>query len=99
MTLDTAWLDWRPDRTQAVADTEHCIRRRRLAHHRVHTHLRTDRLSGGELPAAQTYLVEHTPRERRGFFASSIYVSGTLGILVGLLLGVGLGLGTEPAQT
>ena len=45
---------------------------------------------GGELPAAQTYLVEHAPRERRGFFASSIYVSGTIGILLGLLLGVGL---------
>lgn len=45
---------------------------------------------GGELPAAQTYLVEHAPRERRGFFSSSIYVSGTIGILLGLLLGVGL---------
>lgn len=53
---------------------------------------------GGELPAAQTYLVEHAPRERRGFFASSIYVSGTLGILVGLLLGVGLQLALTEEQ-
>ncbi|WP_206447650.1 MFS transporter [Agrococcus sp. KRD186] len=43
---------------------------------------------GGELPAAQTYLAEFAPRERRGLFASSIYVSGTLGLLAGLALGL-----------
>ena len=39
---------------------------------------------GGEMPAAQTYLAEFAPRERRGLFASSIYVSGTIGLLAGL---------------
>ncbi|TAN11768.1 MAG: MFS transporter [Burkholderiaceae bacterium] len=43
---------------------------------------------GGELPSAQTYLVEHAPREKRGFYASSIYISGTLGVLLGLALGL-----------
>ena len=43
---------------------------------------------GGELPSAQTYLAEHAPRERRGFWASSIYVTGTLGLLASLLLGL-----------
>lgn len=45
---------------------------------------------GGEMPAAQTYLAEHSPREHRGLFASSIYVTGTVGLLVGLALGLGL---------
>lgn len=43
---------------------------------------------GGEMPSAQTYLVEHAPKEKRGFYASSIYVSGTLGILFGTFLGL-----------
>lgn len=43
---------------------------------------------GGELPAAQTYLAEHSPREKRGLFASSIYITGTIGLLVGLALGL-----------
>jgi MFS transporter, MHS family, alpha-ketoglutarate permease len=43
---------------------------------------------GGELPAAQTYLAEFAPRERRGLYASSIYVSGTTGLLAGLALGL-----------
>ena len=42
---------------------------------------------GGELPAAQTYLAETAPRERRGLWSSLIYFSGTLGILVGTVLG------------
>ncbi|WP_129358242.1 MULTISPECIES: MFS transporter [Micrococcaceae] len=51
---------------------------------------------GGELPAAQTYLSEHAPREKRGLFASSIYVTGTLGLICGLVLGLILqGLLTE----
>ncbi|GLU86538.1 MULTISPECIES: MFS transporter [Kocuria] len=45
---------------------------------------------GGEMPSAQTYLAEHAPRERRGLFASVIYVSGTFGLLMGLGLGLGL---------
>lgn len=47
---------------------------------------------GGEAPSAQTYLSEAAPKERRGLWSSLIYVSGTLGICVGLLLGVALGL-------
>lgn len=43
---------------------------------------------GGELPAAQTYLAEHSPRGKRGLFASSIYITGTIGLLVGLALGL-----------
>lgn len=43
---------------------------------------------GGEMPSAQTYLAEHAPRERRGLFASSIYISGTIGLLAGLGLGL-----------
>lgn len=43
---------------------------------------------GGELPSAQTYLAEEAPRERRGFWASSIYVSGTVGLLIGMFLGL-----------
>lgn len=42
---------------------------------------------GGELPAAQTYLSEMAPKERRGLWSSLIYVSGTAGVLVGTLLG------------
>lgn len=45
---------------------------------------------GGELPAAQTYLAEQAPREKRGLYASSIYVSGTAGQLIGLALGLTL---------
>ncbi|WP_269928685.1 MFS transporter [Kocuria massiliensis] len=43
---------------------------------------------GGELPAAQTYLAEHAPPKKRGLFASSIYITGTLGLLCGLILGL-----------
>ena len=38
---------------------------------------------GGELPSAQTYLSEVAPREKRGLWASLIYVSGTMGVIVG----------------
>lgn len=43
---------------------------------------------GGELPSAQTYLAEHAPHDKRGFWASSIYVTGTLGILAGMVMGL-----------
>ncbi|MGI5125282.1 MFS transporter [Pseudonocardia sp. CA-107938] len=42
---------------------------------------------GGELPAAQTYLSEMAPREKRGLWSSLIYFSGTCGIIVGTLMG------------
>ena len=53
---------------------------------------------GGELPSAQTYLAEEAPRERRGYWASSIYISGTIGLIVGLLLGLILSLTLSEAQ-
>lgn len=43
---------------------------------------------GGELPAAQTYLSEMAPDNRRGLWASAIYITGTAGMILGLLLGV-----------
>lgn len=45
---------------------------------------------GGELPAAQTYLSEKAPNERRGLWSSWIYVSGTIGNMAGLLVGATL---------
>lgn len=42
---------------------------------------------GGELPSSQTYLSEMAPREKRGLWSSLIYVSGTIGIIFGTLLG------------
>jgi MFS transporter, MHS family, alpha-ketoglutarate permease len=42
---------------------------------------------GGELPSSQTYLSEMAPKEHRGFWSTLIYTSGTVGILLGTLLG------------
>jgi len=42
---------------------------------------------GGELPSSQTYLSEMAPKEKRGFWATLIYISGTVGILAGTILG------------
>lgn len=42
---------------------------------------------GGELPSSQTYLSEMAPAEKRGLWASLIYVSGTIGVIAGTLLG------------
>lgn len=47
---------------------------------------------GGEMPSAQTYISEVAPRERRGLWATLIYISGTLGNLFGILLGAVLAL-------
>lgn len=43
---------------------------------------------GGELPSAQTYLSEMAPPNKRGLWSSTIYITGTLGMIFGLLLGV-----------
>lgn len=45
---------------------------------------------GGELPSSQTYLSEMAPKEKRGFWATLIYTSGTVGILGGTILGATL---------
>ena len=42
---------------------------------------------GGEMPSAQTYIAESAPAARRGLWSSLIYVSGTSGIVIGLLFG------------
>ena len=42
---------------------------------------------GGEMPSAQTYIAESAPAERRGLWSSLIYVSGTAGVVIGLLFG------------
>jgi len=42
---------------------------------------------GGELPSSQTYLCEMAPKEKRGFWATLIFFSGTLGNELGVLLG------------
>ncbi|HET8599597.1 MAG TPA: MFS transporter [Segeticoccus sp.] len=43
---------------------------------------------GGELPSAQTYISEKASRHNRGLWSSLIYVSGTTGNVVGVILGV-----------
>ncbi|MET0454101.1 MAG: MFS transporter [Mycobacterium sp.] len=43
---------------------------------------------GGELPAAQTYLSEIAPPDRRGRWSSLIYVSSVLGNTTGIALGL-----------
>ncbi|QDQ94739.1 MFS transporter [Rhodococcus sp. WB9] len=45
---------------------------------------------GGELPSAQTYIVEFAPTARRGLWSSLIYISNTTGVVVGTLLGASL---------
>ncbi|MDO5746148.1 MAG: MFS transporter [Actinomycetaceae bacterium] len=45
---------------------------------------------GGELPSAQTYLAEQAPRKKRGLWASTIYITGTIGIVAGISLGLAL---------
>ncbi|WP_245813690.1 MFS transporter [Rhodococcus marinonascens] len=52
----------------------------------------------GELPAAQTYISEVAPRERRGLWSSLIYVSGTVGLITGTLLAAVLSSVLTPAQ-
>jgi len=42
---------------------------------------------GGELPSAQTYVSEFADNHNRGLWASLIYVSGTIGNVVGVVTG------------
>lgn len=53
---------------------------------------------GGELPSSQTYLSEMAPKEKRGFWATLIYFSGTIGIMFGTLLGAVLTLALPKAD-
>lgn len=47
---------------------------------------------GGELPSSQVFLSEVAPAKHRGLWSSWIYVSGTTGILAGVLLAAVLNL-------
>jgi MHS family alpha-ketoglutarate permease-like MFS transporter len=42
---------------------------------------------GGEMPSSQTYIAESATAARRDLWSSLIYVSGTSGIVIGLLFG------------
>lgn len=53
---------------------------------------------GGELPSAQTYLAERAPAAKRGVYASSIYVTGTIGLLIGMVLALTLSTSLAPEQ-
>lgn len=53
---------------------------------------------GGELPSAQTYLSEYAPREHRGLWASVIYITGTAGLLISLLIALLLEAVLSPDQ-
>lgn len=41
---------------------------------------------GGEYGGAAVYVAEHAPRRRRGYYTSYIYTTGTLGLLLSLLV-------------
>ncbi|MBB5211993.1 MFS transporter [Microbulbifer hydrolyticus] len=45
---------------------------------------------GGEYGGAATYVAEHAPHNRRGFFTSFIQTTATLGLILALLLVIGL---------
>lgn len=54
---------------------------------------------GGEMPTAQTYIVEMAPPQHRGLWASMIYVSGATGACIGILMGVIMNWFPTPEQT
>ncbi len=54
--------------------------------------------TGGELPAAQTYLSETAPPARRGLWSSVIYVASVGGNAVGVLLGLVLSITLTDAE-
>ncbi|WP_415856983.1 MFS transporter [Sinomonas sp. G460-2] len=53
---------------------------------------------GGELPSSQTYLSEMAPREKRGFWSTLIYFSGTIGNMTGALIGAILAIALPKAD-
>lgn len=53
---------------------------------------------GGELPSSQVFLSEVAPPKKRGLWSSWIYVSGTTGILIGVLLAAVLNIALTPEQ-
>ena len=53
---------------------------------------------GGEYGGAATYVAEHAPQNRRGFYTSWIQTTATVGLFLSLLVILGLRLSITPAQ-
>ena len=53
---------------------------------------------GGEYGGAATYIAEHSPHGRRGFYTSWIQTTATVGLFVSLLVILGLRLSMTPAD-
>lgn len=53
---------------------------------------------GGELPSSQVFLSEVAPDRHRGLWSSWIYVSGTAGVLLGVIFGAVLNVALTPEQ-
>src|SRR5471032_1458600 len=53
---------------------------------------------GGEYGGAATYVAEHAPQGRRGFYTSWIQTTATVGLFLSLLIILGLRLSLSPAQ-
>jgi MFS family permease len=53
---------------------------------------------GGEYGGAATYVAEHAPQHRRGFYTSWIQTTATVGLFLSLLVVLGLRLSLTPAQ-
>ncbi len=53
---------------------------------------------GGEYGGAATYVAEHAPHGRRGFYTSWIQTTATVGLFLSLLVVLGLRLNLTPAQ-
>ena len=53
---------------------------------------------GGEYGGAATYVAEHAPQGRRGFYTSWIQTTATVGLFLSLIVVLGLRLWLTPAQ-
>jgi len=53
---------------------------------------------GGEYGGAATYVAEHAPQHRRGFYTSWIQTTATVGLFLSLLVILGLRLSMSPVQ-
>ena len=53
---------------------------------------------GGEYGGAATYVAEHSPQNRRGFYTSWIQTTATVGLFLSLLVILGLRLSMSPEQ-
>jgi MFS family permease len=53
---------------------------------------------GGEYGGAATYVAEHAPQHRRGFYTSWIQTTATVGLFLSLLVILGLRVSITPAQ-